>query len=144
MANLSEIGAARAAVLDYIEAQDCSIHLAIKYLNQRHATGTLPDQLKGGIFEHAWRNPRECKFTPSTLYKWRQNRRRRGHDCPLLTRQKDMTVKPWHLPAWLLKERNPEMTIKAILAKISEKYPAVGYYRLRRFLNFMKVEAAQS
>lgn len=143
MVNLSEIGAARAVVLAYIEAQNCPVHLAIKYVNQRHATGTLPDQLKGK-FEQAWRNPRGYILTLSTFYKWLHNKRRRGHTCPLLTREKDMSVKPWHLPAWLHKEQHPEMTKKAILAKISEKYPEVSYHQLLRFLRFMKAEEAQS
>jgi hypothetical protein len=141
MAAPSEIGAARGAILDYIQNQKCSISFAIRHINHLYAAGKLPKQLKCNL-EAAWQKPRDFVLSLKTFQNWIAERERRGHSLPLI-RQKDYSIKPWHSKAWMLKERNPKRKVTEIIKLLNEDYPGVSIFQLYRFYDFMRTEEAK-
>lgn len=142
MATPSEIGAARGLILGFIQGQECPVHFAIKRFNQLYAAGALPPQLQCKV-KLAWQKPRGFILTKSTYGKWTRAKTRRGHSMPL-TRQRDISIKPWHSLAWLLKERNPKRKSTDILKQLNQKHAGVSIHQLRRFFAFMRTEEAKA
>jgi len=93
-----------ARIVDFIEKFPGSRQAAIDHLNARHADGSLPLPL-AWAFAHAWYKPRATsRLSLSTFNNWIGNKKKRGFYAPL-TRQKDMSVKPWHATAIALRQR---------------------------------------
>jgi hypothetical protein len=133
-----EIGAARASVLDFIDSQTLPKLRAIRLLNQLYAARKLPAYLMQSV-KLAWQKPRNFKLIPRTYYEWVKERKERGHSEPLV-RQKDMSVKPWHGLAFLLRDREPQRKTTDILKQLNQSYPNVSYGKLTRFYEFIDGE----
>lgn len=144
MPPLTEVGAARALVLDYIEltSLECgSIGAAIDWFKVQYAAKRLPPQLqlKAPL---AWQKPRDCILTVSTYENWRRERKERGHSLPLV-RQKEVGTKPWHSLAYSIRQRSPKQKHKAMLAQLHKTYPDITIYQLTGLYRLIDKELAQ-
>lgn len=134
---------ARAVIFKAIQQHGGSEAAAIRWINEGVRAEVLPKPLilaigqardkKSGVRsdEHITRN---------TLSKWKKLFKKYGHYAPLLTRTKDLSVKPWHGLAIALRKRPQGSTVTWILEQLSEHWKPVwgeliGEHPLRDFFN---------
>lgn len=131
-----EIGKARTKLLKYIESQPSTIHKTVRKINREYHS--LPTSIKQCL-DKVQQKQGKGFLNNRTVYMWFDNRKKRGHDMPLV-RKPDHRVKPWHAQAYLLKERNPRLKTPALHSMLIEKHPDVTVRLLRNFYNFMRDE----
>ena len=107
-------------IVNYVKGSDLSMQKALTLLNTEYAAGGLSKTLRWSI-DHAWEKKRPgCVLSKSTYEKWLGNFKERGHYAPM-KRQKDFSLKPWHIVAKELRARPQGSSKKWIQVELVKK-----------------------
>jgi|GEM_PF-4740389 len=99
---------------------------AIRYLNSGYQAGTLPSNLVWALenaqLKKSGVNKSGAILPKDTVPKWRTRFKEQGNYMPGV-RQKDMTLKPWHVDLVAMLENNPQnKPITWMIEQIQAKY----------------------
>lgn len=105
------IGRAIGIVMRWIERYPGFEKAALLDLNRNYKTGTLPSTLMDALncckHKASGKAKTDDVLTKSTVGKWKKRFEKKGHYMPGV-RQKDMTLKPWHVDLVAMLEKNPQ------------------------------------
>lgn len=124
-------------IMRFIDAYSGTKTAAIRYLNSGYQAGTLPSNLVWALenaqLKKSGVNKSGAILPKDTVPKWRTRFKEQGNYMPGV-RQKDMTLKPWHVDLVAMLENNPQnkpttWMIEQIQAKYGKEVSEHMVYR---------------
>lgn len=134
-----EIGLAIGSIMRWIDGQKpASTAQALMILNKGYKDGTLEGFLVYALERCKQKASGVSKtddiLTMSTVDKWRARYKKQNNYIPMV-RQKDTTIKPWHIDLDYMLTHNPQGKTIALMCELLQgKYPDINAGMMRRWI----------